>query len=109
MEIIAVASFLVYPGKKVENHSDVHGTMLSLSDDRLGLLKDVFYNAESDCTTPIHFLHDKDGKQNNPVRDELIDFIKAVQTGKQPLVTGEEGLEVLKVAQKIEKLAQKTL
>jgi len=40
---------------------------------------------------------------------ELSDFIKAIIGNKRPLVPGEEGLEVLKVALKIEDLAVKSL
>ena len=37
-------------------------------------------------------------KPEEPLKNELTDFLTAAKSGKKPLVTGEEGLETLKVA-----------
>jgi UDP-N-acetylglucosamine 3-dehydrogenase len=39
-------------------------------------------------------------KQEEPLRNELVDFLTAIKNSSSPLVTGEEGLENIKVAQK---------
>ncbi len=38
-------------------------------------------------------------KPEEPLKNELLDFLKSIESGKKPLVTGEEGLETLRVAQ----------
>jgi len=38
-------------------------------------------------------------KQEEPLKNELLDFLNAIKTSKPPLVSGEEGLETLKVAE----------
>jgi len=38
-------------------------------------------------------------EKKEPLRNEIIDFIQAVEHGKKPLVTGEDGLLTLKIAE----------
>jgi predicted dehydrogenase len=40
-----------------------------------------------------------------PLKEELASFVECVRTGEEPLVTAEDGLHALRVAQKIDRLA----
>lgn len=42
-------------------------------------------------------------KQSDQLTEELLDFIKAIKTGRQPLVSGEAGYQATKLAEEVEK------
>jgi len=53
---------------------------------------------------PIHYNINKINlRKREPLRIEIEDFINAVKTGKQPMVTGEDGLMAIKIVDAIEK------
>ena len=51
-----------------------------------------------DGAVPLH----RTGNQANPLREEIVDFIRAVRTGSSPVVTADQGLQVLVVLKKIQ-------
>lgn len=45
---------------------------------------------------------------SEPLKEELASFVDCVRTGREPLVSAEDGLRALRVAQKIDRLAAQT-
>lgn len=76
MEITHVTSFLVQPGKNVENPPESDGTQLPLEGNLFEMLKYVFNRSDRECDIPIRFLSDDNINQNNEVRNMLIDLLK---------------------------------
>ena len=77
MNINAISSFLVYPGKKDVNPKDAVGAQLSLRGSLYQKLFAVFDRSNNECTIPVRFSIGPDGKQNNLVRNLVINYIKS--------------------------------
>ena len=75
MEIVSLSSFLIYPGKNLEDAPEALGTLLALEGNLYGMLSDVFERSDRECDIPIRFTIDENGSQTNPVRNMLLDFI----------------------------------
>lgn len=84
MQITHIASFLVSPGKNMENPPDVSGVMLPLTGRLYNMLNFVFENSDTECDIPIRFVMAEDGSQNNEARNNIIAFIDrpGLTTGK---------------------------
>lgn len=103
MGIINIFSFLVPPEKNSSTPSIVKGTDVPLQDDLFKMLSDIFHRAEKECMTPIRFLMQEDGAQNNEVRNSIISILKKpelqiAQTLAERLrdcTTGKSGLGLL--------------
>ena len=75
MEINTILSYLVLPGKNVENLPDAMGTTLSLTGGLYAMLSDIFSKSEKECDIPIRFKNKEDGTQYNEVRSLITTFI----------------------------------
>lgn len=76
LQVGAIHSFLVYPGKNDENPHEINGTAVPMSGLLFDMLRRVFDKAEEECQHNIAFAADGDGKQKNDCRDLLLDYIK---------------------------------
>ena len=78
MEISIISSYLILPGKHVENPPQIRGTNVPLIGPTFNLLNDIFQHAEIDCNIPICFLVEENEEQRqNIVRNLLIDYLNA--------------------------------
>ena len=83
MQITHIASFLVFPGKNVDNPPEVIGKMLPLTGPIYSnMLNGVFEKSDTECEIPIRFVMADDGSQNNIVRNMLIGFIEDSRLSK---------------------------
>ncbi len=76
MKIISSLSYLVHPGKNLDNPPEVLGTMIPLQGSMFDLLSDVFIRSDRECDMPIRFTKELDGTQNNEVRNRVIGFMQ---------------------------------
>ncbi len=87
MQIVRIASFLVYPGKNLDNPPDVIGKMLPLAGPIYNnMLNVVFEKSDKECDIPIRFVMADDGSQNNKVRDMIIGFVEDPKLSKGKLL-----------------------
>jgi len=84
MQLAHLLSYLISPGKNLEDRPPVQGTDLPFQGSLYSMLNNVFVNSDRECRTPIRFTIGIDGKQSNPVRTEILRFIANpnVKTGK---------------------------
>lgn len=75
--ITKMYSYLITPGKGNDAATPVAGTEIPLKGRMFAMLKEIFDNAEDQCKIPIKFSMNGDGDQKNPVRDEIVSFLKA--------------------------------
>jgi hypothetical protein len=75
MEIINILSFLVSPGKNLENPPSVKGSIIPLNGNLYNMINDIFKKSDNECDIAIHFMPEENGVQNNEVRNNLIAFI----------------------------------
>lgn len=75
MEILSLSSFLVPPGKNLENPPEIRGTLLPLQGSLYRMLSGLFRRSDRECDIPIRFVRGDDGSQQNVVRTMLIDYI----------------------------------
>jgi len=76
MELDSIHSFLVHPGKNLEEPLEISGTLVDKAGRLFDMLKKVFDNAEEECQHDIAFSPDDDGKQRNECRDLILSYIK---------------------------------
>lgn len=96
-------SFLVPPGKNNPKPEEVRGTQIPLSGRLYEMLSEVFLKSEKECTIPIRFVVGSDGKQQNDVRDQILELLKAPSLAKgqklaerlHDVSTGKPGLGLL--------------
>jgi hypothetical protein len=75
MSIVALHSYLVYPGKGDKDKPKIGGTAISQSGGLFDMLKGVYEKSDSECNIDISFNHDGDGNQKNSCRDMLVDYL----------------------------------
>jgi hypothetical protein len=103
LTILKIYSYLVNPAKGNPGAPAAIGAEIPLKGLMYDMLKDIFDAAEQECNIPISFVMDSAGKQKNPVRDELIAFLKkpsephglALAKRLQDVTTGKSGLGLL--------------
>jgi hypothetical protein len=104
MEISAIHSFLIHPGKTLENPQAINGTTVTKAAGRLfDMLKRIFDTAENECQHEIAFTPDKDNEQRNGCRDSVLSYIKdrSLPNGRriakslQGVTTNKSGLGLL--------------
>jgi hypothetical protein len=74
MEISSIHSFLIRPGKNLENPPEINGTSVPMNGLLYTMLKKVFDSAEEECQHNIAFIPDEDDKQKNECRDSLLSY-----------------------------------
>lgn len=75
MPISKIFSFLTYPRKNRPDETAVSGTSITPDDGKLSkMLTDIFEAAPRECSIPVMFT--SDDAQSNPVRTELLAFLK---------------------------------
>jgi len=75
MEIDLIHSFLVHPGKHLEDPPDINGTNVAKAGRLYDMLKKVFDNAEEECQHDVAFSADHEGKQNNECRNAILGYL----------------------------------
>ena len=80
-------------GSKAYAEADYVAQTLEVSTSRAVLNEDNLYATPMDVETRMHQL-----KAQEPLANELRDFLDAARTGKPPLVTGEDGAAALAIA-----------
>lgn len=68
-------SFLVHPGKGLEQQPKILGTKIDLSGKLFDMLTRLYEGADKDCDIEIAFTPDEDGRQNNPARSLLLSYL----------------------------------
>ena len=75
MAITSISSFLVNPGKNLENPQDSVGAILPLKGNLFNMLQGIYLGADNECDIPIRFVMDAEGNQNNEIRSNIIEYI----------------------------------
>lgn len=75
MGIESIHSFLVHPRKKSTGQSSIVGTNVPLAGKLFDLLNDIYSSTDSQCDIEISFNQSVDGKQANPCRELIIDYL----------------------------------
>lgn len=76
INITAIFSLLVHPGKNLEEQPEIKGTSLLLKGNLFNMLFRQFEKALDECNIDIAFKAASDGSQNNQCRNEIIALIK---------------------------------
>ena len=77
MTIEKIHAYLVFPEKGSEDPPlDSKGTELSLKDKLFGVLEEVYETSERECEIAIAFNASSSGKQENPCRNLIVDYLK---------------------------------
>jgi hypothetical protein len=76
MELGSIHSYLVYPGRHLEEPPAINGTVVNHSGRLFEMLKKVFESAESECPHDIAFSADENGQQQNGCRDSILAYLK---------------------------------
>lgn len=78
MPIEQVHTFLVHPGKGVEDPSHIGGTTVTHHRGKLfDLLNGIYANSDRECDIEISFDHAPDGSQQNDCRDLIIAYLQS--------------------------------
>jgi hypothetical protein len=94
MEISSIFSYLILPGKNIENPPQIKGTTVPLSGQTYNLLNDLFQHAESDCDIPICFIvKENEQQRQNEVRTQILNFIRSLSY--------EDGIELARRLQRV--------
>ena len=65
MEISSIHSFLIHPGKNLEERHEINGTAVTKTGRLFDMLKKVFDTAEEECQHDIAFVPDEEDEQRN--------------------------------------------
>jgi hypothetical protein len=103
MRLSKIGSFLIAPGKNLEEPSDVEGTFLPLKGSLHRMLVEIFDRSNRECQLPIRFVMAPDGTQSNRARQLIIEFIqhpsvasaKPLAEGLRDVTTNKSGLGLL--------------
>jgi hypothetical protein len=103
MELESLHSFLIHPGKHLEEPPEISGTAVAKSGGLYDMLKRVFDRAEEECPHDVAFSADSDGKQNNECRNAILAYLKktdlthgrALAKNLQAVTTNRSGLGLL--------------
>lgn len=77
MGIAAAFSFLVYPGKKLNEQPEISGTSLELSGKLFIMLDEVYQKSVHECNIEIAFRPNPRGEQQNDCRDLILAFLQS--------------------------------
>lgn len=75
MPIEHIHTYLVHPGKAAGAPPQIGGTMVPLEGKLFGLLGDIYAKSDHECDTDISFNQSADGKQQNPCRDLILQYL----------------------------------
>jgi hypothetical protein len=103
MEISSIHSFLIHPGKNLEEPHEINGTAVTKTGRLFDMLKKVFDTAEEECQHDIAFVPDEEDEQRNECRDSVLSYIKGcdLPNGRlmasrlQKVTTNKSGLGLL--------------
>jgi hypothetical protein len=76
MELDSIHSFLVHPGRNLEEPPEISGTVVAQTGRLFDMLKKVFDNAEQECPHDVAFTPDENGQQHNECRDAILAYVK---------------------------------
>lgn len=74
--ITNIFSFLVHPGKGLEEQPNIGGADIPLNGRLFSMLEEIFNRSEFECKTEISFDPSDAGQQQNDFRDELITLLQ---------------------------------
>jgi hypothetical protein len=103
MELDSIHSYLIHPGKNLEEPPEISGAVVAKAGRLFDMMKKVFDKAEEECQHDIAFSADSDGKQHNECRNSLLaylkkcDLVQGKQLAKnlQAVTTNRSGLGLL--------------
>jgi hypothetical protein len=76
MDIVKIVSYLVHPGKHLENPPLCKCTEILHDGTLFELLFTLFNISDNDCQIPVRFVMVNDNVHNNEIRNYIIDFIR---------------------------------
>jgi hypothetical protein len=76
MELDSILSFLIHPGKNLEEPPEISGTFVAKAGRLYDMLKKVFDKAEEECQHDVAFSADDEGKQHNECRNSILAYLK---------------------------------
>lgn len=76
MELKSIHSFLVHPGKNLDEPHEINGAVVDHSGRLFDMLKKVFDNAETECPHDVAFSPDESGQQQNECRNAVLSYLR---------------------------------
>lgn len=76
MPITNIHSFLVQPGKNIEDPPPINGAEIPLEGSLYDMLREVYEKSDIECDIPIRFVPLEDGTQENECLSLLIEFTR---------------------------------
>jgi hypothetical protein len=76
LAITHIHTYLVHPGKGLNNPPEFGGAAVPLSGKLFGLLADIYERSERECDIDISFNRDAQGRQQNACRDLILTYLK---------------------------------
>lgn len=103
MPISAIHSFLVHPAKHDDEPPEIGGTEIPLDGLLYEMLLGVFERASDECDIEIVFRPDEEGNQQNPCREEFVNYLydpaelngRSIAERLQLVTTNRSGLGLL--------------
>jgi len=103
MELDSIHSFLIHPGKNLEEPPEISGTVVAKTGRLYDMLKRVFDKAEEECQHDVAFSANEEGQQHNVCRDSILAYLKksdithgrALAQRLQAVTTNRSGLGLL--------------
>lgn len=88
MAIEKIHSFLIQPGKKLEEQPEIKGTEIEHKGKLFDMLKETYDKSEKDCKIEIAFEPTSDGEQQNDCRDLVLNYLKQQSRENAALIAG---------------------
>ena len=77
MGIKVAYSFLVHPGKNLDDQPPIAGTKVELTGKLFTMLDGIYQKAPDECNIDIAFLPNDDGEQQNDCRDLVLGYLQS--------------------------------
>jgi hypothetical protein len=71
-----IHTYLVHPGKGLEGPSTIGGVAVALNGQVFELMRDIYSRSDQECNIEISFNQSTTGRQQNPCRDLLTDYLQ---------------------------------
>ena len=76
MPVQNIHTYLVHPGKGVDDVPEIGGTSVELEGKLFNLLDGIYTRSDSECVIEISFNHSPDGEQQNDCRDLILRYLE---------------------------------
>ncbi len=87
MTINKIFSFLVPPGKHLQQKLELRGAEIPLRGKLFEMLRNMYFKSDEECNIPICFMPSESGDQQNIFRNSIVDLLSNQKLGKALQIT----------------------